>query len=160
MTQGELKALLSYDPETGVFRRFGKVMGNETGTNGKKYLKAVVKGKKYRLHRLAWLYAYGSMPEYEVDHINGNGCDNRIANLRQVTRKENCRNKRKPKNNTTGAVGVYACRRSGKWLAQIRVDNKMRHLGTFTVFADAVNARKQGESFYGFHDRHGETRPL
>jgi hypothetical protein len=77
ITQEELKRVLHYDPDTGVFTRRVTLSskakaGDIVGTNMRGYLQVCIHGKQYRLHRLAWLYVYGVFPEHETDHINGN----------------------------------------------------------------------------------------
>lgn len=66
-----------------------------------------------------------------VDHINGNGLDNRRCNLRMATRSQNCANARMYSNNKTGFKGVFY-RGKGRYRAMIRVDWKLKHLGTFS----------------------------
>ena len=71
----------------------------------------------------------------EVDHINGNGLDNRRANLRPVTSQQNKWNMRKQKRNTSGFKGVY---RNGKgWMAALAVNRKWVHIGTFKTPQEA-----------------------
>lgn len=64
-----------------------------------------------------------------VDHINGNTLDNRKANLRIVTRRQNSQNRHKPK--SSSYVGVYYHKESKKWRSQIMVSGRMLHLGCF-----------------------------
>lgn len=66
-----------------------------------------------------------------VDHINGNGLDNRRANLRQATHAENMRNRAMHRNNTTGLRGVSLEPSRGQYRACIKVDGRTRHLGRF-----------------------------
>ena len=111
ITQKELKDLLHYDPETGVFTwlksgKGRKANGETRGlTNG--YFTIRINWRQYKAHRLAWLYVYGVWPKGQIDHINHNTTDNRIANLREVTNQENHRNMSLSKNNTSGVTGVY-----------------------------------------------------
>lgn len=80
------------------------------------------------LHRLI----VGCGSEFKVDHINGNGLDNRRENLRRCTHAENSRNCRRHSNNRSGYKGVYlSLRRASEacWRAQIRVDGKKINLG-------------------------------
>ena len=95
LTQERLKEIAIYDPETGLFywsRSRGSLapIGKQIGwVSTKGYLKVTIDGVKYYLHRLAWLYTYGSFPKFTIDHINRITSDNRIVNLRDVTMDEN-----------------------------------------------------------------------
>lgn len=75
-----------------------------------------------------------------TDHINGNGLDNRRANLREATHAENCRNRRKGSRNTSGFIGVSWHTQRGKWRAQIKVQGRTRSLGMFLDPEDAARA--------------------
>ena len=55
-----------------------------------------------------------------------------------------------PKNNTSGVKGVSWNKACGKWSAQIKVDGKKKHLGTFSNLEDATKTRRQAERLYGF----------
>jgi hypothetical protein len=89
-----------------------------------------------RLHRL--LMAPG--PGLWVDHINGDGLDNRRANLRAVTRGQNAINRRTGTNNTSGFKGVSWHPEMKRWRADISVGGKRRHLGTFARPEEAAAA--------------------
>ena len=164
MTQKELKEVVSYNEETGVFTWINpnkytkynkeKELGGIDKTTG--YKTSFINGKKYRQHRLAWLYVYGEMPTEHIDHINHDRADNRIKNLRQVSRSENSKNQKIAKNNTSGFMGVYYLKKTNKWYGQIRIDNKLIHLGYFSDKADAIKARKDAEIKYNFHINHGQ----
>ena len=65
------------------------------------------------------------------DHINGDKTDNRLANLRDVTRLENARNMPRPKNNTSGVLGVSWSKSHGKWAARIKVEGRKLSAGHF-----------------------------
>ena len=85
--------------------------------NGKhRYLsmRAYINGQRYHIlmHRVVWAWHHGRLPTMQIDHINGNGFDNRIENLREVTQSENMRNQHrtwKP-NADTGLPGVCVCK--------------------------------------------------
>lgn len=169
ITQEELKKLLHYDPETGIFTwvktrggfaTAGQIAGSVREGGGKHYVRILLDGKRTRAHRIAWMYVYGYFPAEEIDHINGNGLDNRIVNLRQVSHIENCRNRRKPKNNTTGVMGVYRDRNTGGFMAQIRHEGRLNYLGSFPNIESAALARKRAEIELGFHENHGSERNL
>lgn len=160
-----VRQLFSYDPESGrLYWRPRKIHRSwDARWSGKEalsyrdnqgYLSGTLFGKKYRAHRVAWLHYYGEWPE-QVDHINGDRGDNRISNLRSVKSQDNCKNYGIPKDNKTGVLGVRKEPRTGKWTAQIRSDNKYKHLGTFVDFFEAVCARKRAELAMGFFEKHG-----
>jgi hypothetical protein len=69
----------------------------------------------------------------QVDHIDGNGLDNRRkTNLRMATRQQNSRNRRIGCNNTSGVKGVTWSKKAKKWRTMIMLNNKLKHLGYFT----------------------------
>lgn len=91
-------------------------------------------------HRLAWLYIYEEFPEKYIDHINCIRCDNKIKNLRCVSKLENSWNKRITKSNTYGVKGVHWSKIHHKWCARICFNKKRIHLGFFDdlEFAELV----------------------
>lgn len=169
ITQEELKKLLHYDPETGVFIRkvstakrmkIGDVAGWITLSNGKSYIRMSISYKPYLAHRLAWLYMTGRFPSGEIDHINGNGLDNRFNNIREVLPQINMMNKRVYASNKSGISGVYWHNRDHVWSSSISINNTRVNLGCFDNIFDAACARKSAEFIYGFHENHGSIRPL
>ncbi|MDW9644459.1 HNH endonuclease signature motif containing protein [Sinorhizobium meliloti] len=106
-------------------------------------------------HRVVWLLHSGEWPTHNIDHINGIRTDNRIANLRAVTKAENLRNRALSSKNTSGVMGVHWSAKDERWIAAIIHDGRYIHLGSFVAFDDAVAARKGGEREYGFHPNHG-----
>jgi hypothetical protein len=163
LEQGTLKKYLKYSKETGIFtwKNISKYHIEKNGSiagfiakNG--YVVIKINGKKYKAHRLAWLYVYGYMPKYGIDHINHNRSDNRIENLRDVSASINSKNRHKHKNNTSGFTGVGFVAKSNRWRARITVDGVVIYLGNFINFHEAVNARKNAEVLYGFHKNHGK----
>lgn len=118
---------------------------------GKKYWITCLDWKQYPVHRIVWAIANNSIPpvDMEIDHVNGNGLDNSPANLRLVTRGQNCRNlQRGRKDSKTGILGVCWNKKDKKWVAQIGVNRKMLFLGNFNAIEDAVAARKAAELEY------------
>ena len=100
------------------------------------------KQKKIKMHKLL-------LPEVKlVDHINGNGCDNRKCNLREATRSQNNMNKKLLSNNTSGVTGVYWAKNCNKWRAYITINHKRIDLGVFDIFEEAVTVRKAAEEKY------------
>ena len=157
LTADRLRAVLSYDPQSGQFRRLttsgGKPVGSIAGSlHYLGYVKIRIDNKFHLAHRLAWLYVHGQWPTAQIDHINGLKADNRIANLREATHSENGQNRPLQKNNTSGVAGVCWDSRNCHWQARIRVSNKVINLGTFADFSDAVAARLAAKpKFHKFH---------
>ena len=160
MTQKELKYLLIYDKDTGLFTRRRKWYGKDRGAlvgkaNGRGYVEIGLYGTLYLAHRLVYLYVDGEFPTNQVDHINHNRGDNRLSNLRLATNKDNAKNRGTHSLNTSGHVGVTWDGDRSKWYVQIKVDGINKFLGRFTRFEDAVEAREQANKKYGFHVNHG-----
>ena len=114
----------------------------------------IVLGNGVSAHRVAWALATGSWPTRNIDHINGNPADNRLANLRDVDQAENVKNARMYKNNTSGAVGVFA-RKDGRFNAYVRNGGVRKHLGCFSSFSEAKGASEKARAALGFSLRHG-----
>lgn len=142
ITHDRLKSLLIYDPDTGVFTRNGKVAGY-AHHSGYRYVG--IDKAKITEHRLAWFYCYGVWPVADLDHINRNRSDNRIANLREVSRSENCQNQPVRRSNKSGVTGVYYHKASGKWAASISIDKRQVHLGVYDTVEEAIAARRAAE---------------
>ena len=154
-TQKQLKQILKYDPKTGEFiwkvnRSSNARAGSVAGTLNNGYIQIMISGKIYYAHHLVWLYVYGYLPEHEIDHIDRNKSNNKINNLRHATRQCNARNIGLQCNNTSGIKGVYWHKQSDKWHAKIKVNNKLRHLGLFTDFTEAVCTRLAAEQCLGW----------
>lgn len=95
LTHSLLLELFHYDPGTGVFtHKQGRNKGEEAGwRNDDGYVYLTIKGTKYQAHRVAWYYATGSWPTFEIDHVDRVRDNNRIDNLRDVTHQVNAMNK-------------------------------------------------------------------
>jgi len=152
LTYEELHRQLVYNKLTGVFRwkisntnsvKIGSKAGCIDKLNG--YAVIGINNQIYLTHRLAWFYEYGYMPENMIDHIDRIKHHNWILNLRETSRQCNLRNTGNPKDNTSGVKGVYFCKKSNKWYAQIPKNKKQKVLGYYKDFDDAVCARLAGE---------------
>ena len=129
-----------------------------TFSRPRNYRKGAIFGDTHQAHRIVFALHYGRWPEGEVDHINGDGGDNRPKNLRDVSPTQNQRNRPEALNNTSGATGVYWSKRRRRWYAQIKVARKPIHLGSFVHKSDAIAARKAAELKFCFHPNHGRQR--
>jgi hypothetical protein len=126
MTQQELKELLHYDQDTGIFTwlvprannavKIGTIAG---GKSPKGYWRIKIYDKPYQAHRLAWLYVYSEFPKEYIDHINGSRSDNRICNLREATYQQNAFNQKMSSRNTSGVKGVHWSKADSAWIIKI-----------------------------------------
>lgn len=145
ITVDRVRELFSYEEHTGIitnktYRGAYALKGSEAGgIHPSGYLKIRIDGKHYFAHRVAWLYFYGVPPVSGIDHINGNKLDNRMSNLREANQKQNGHNRRVASvNNKLGFLGVYQKR--NKFVASIRVDGKLKQIGTFLTPEEAHEA--------------------
>lgn len=166
LTAEKLRELLHYDKESGIFTwkvrtsssvKVGDVAGRQ---NGDGYRLISVQSRDYLAHRLAWLYVHNSWPKDQLDHINRIRTDNRMANLREVTNKQNQQNRSKSSHNTSGHPGVSWHKQRSKWQATITHNYKLIHLGYFENLEDAVAARKAAEKFYWADTQIAEPAPV
>lgn len=164
------RRLLAYNPETGSLtwkprgdrdcprdggkRWNGRYAGREAFfVSPEGYRQGMVLRIMVRAHRLAWLIHYGEWPRNDLDHINGNRLDNRISNLREVTRAENCRNQKLRKTNKSGVIGVI--QKGSRWHANIMANGKQVFLGSFSTKEEAAAARQAASDKCGYHPNHG-----
>lgn len=147
---------LCYEPKTGVFRwrprpgsdreanRFnsryaGKPAGN---TGGDGYIRIRLDGDCYKAHRLAWKLVYGVEAD-EIDHINRDRADNRIANLRSCTRGANQQNYERH------SVGTQYCpdkSRKNPWIAHVMIQGRTVRLGSYATKAEAHAAYRAAKA--------------
>lgn len=144
ITSEELKEILHYDKNTGVFTwKKSKCHlikpGDIAGTFMKGYVRISIGSKIYLAHRLAWLYVHGVWPENQIDHKNNIRHDNRIINLRPVSNSGNQQNLKKArKHSSSGVLGVSVVKNG--FVARIRTSEGKKHLGTFRKIEDAEAA--------------------
>jgi len=132
----------TYDAETGfIYNRYMKILNN---FNTAEYISIGLKFNKKRYglygHQFAWYWVNKECVE-ELDHINGIRNDNRICNLRSVTRQQNNWNR-------TKAKGYYWSKNNQKWRAQIYLNKGQIHLGLFKTEQEARNAYLQAKEKY------------
>lgn len=157
LTAEEVHSLLLYEDGALFWKqlRKGKTGKRAGSQNDRGYRNVVINGKQQREHRLIWLMHYGSMPKGEIDHIDGNRSNNRIENLRDVTKVENMKNAKRNSRNKSGVMGVAW--HKGRCRAQVTENSHNKLLGSFDNLFDAVAARKSYEASHGYHENHGRT---
>jgi len=165
-----VRSILDYDPETGVFtwrprpiehfktERAWKIWNTRFsgtfagGVDGNGYCQIAIDNKRYKSHRLAWLYMTGEWPKDQIDHVNMTRADNRFCNMREATNSENGGNRGAQCNNTSGYKGVNWRNDKSRWRAKIRSNGKDIHLGYFDCpaaasFAYQISADKHHGEF-------------
>jgi len=154
ITQEIVKAWFRYDPETGRFawrklrssrsQPIGEALGS---INGNGYRLLTIDGKNYKASRLAWLYVYGQWPQNNLDHIDRDRLNDRIANLRDVSQSVNALNRALP-----SKLGIRGVSLNGKkYKARIvYAGRKARVLGSYSTPIYAHLIYKQiAELYYG-----------
>ncbi len=157
-TKERLHELLTYLPESGCFRRNvrtsqGNRAGDIVGVNpiSHGYSRISIDGIPCQAHVLAWIYHYGEIPHgMEIDHIDHNRNNNRLENLRLVSRHQNNGNAGLSLHNSSGYKGVSWFKRKRLWRAYIKKMGKQHHLGYFPSAEDAAMAyNKAAIAYFG-----------
>ena len=153
------RSIISYEPETGLFLWKKRVFNHKkyAGTIDwhRGYRKIVIDQVVHHEHRLAWFLHYGEYPKDPIDHINGNGYDNRICNLRLASTSKNNQNQYRP-DNSTGCRNVYRAP-SGSFYVTIKAFRKNMYIGSFDnlELADlvAIEARDKYHGEFAYERR-------
>ncbi len=174
-----LRKLLRYDPETG--KLFWRCRPVELFTDGRHsagrvcarwntryagreaftaldsfgYRVGAILNRRVSAHRVIWAMVHGVWPADVMDHIDGDPDNNILNNLKSTTQSVNMRNRKRPSDNTSGAVGVDWHKPKVAWRARIRDNGRNIHLGYFSDKADAITVRKAAEVKYGYSPTHG-----
>lgn len=144
ITAEYLRSILHYEPETGDFTwivppsNHGRLRNKPAGGTSTGYVLIKIDGRKYKAHRLAWLYVHGEWPAERIDHRDTDTFNNAITNLRLATQAQNCANA----NRWRGKSLPKGVRRtaSGRFQARIRFEHKLITIGTFDAVDDAARA--------------------
>lgn len=104
------------------------------------YIRVKVNNISYPAHHIVWFLNTGRLPDKDIDHINGNKSDNRISNLREVSRRDNIKN---TPHRSSNKLGVKHVRRLGNGF-QVRVDGKS--YGVYDSIDRAIEVRDSVES--------------
>lgn len=143
LTYEKVIEILRYEPENGVLERKlksgrWKTCGNKPICRG--YGHVGIGGKLYLAHQLIWLLTYGEWPENDIDHRDRNPMNNKIENLRVVTRQENQHNHGLRRDNSSGYIGVSFNKQRNKYHAQIALNGKRIFLGYYPTAEEAFTA--------------------
>jgi len=141
----------------------GKYAGKRAGRYGRSGYRVVgfSWGGKYthiKVHHIIWrLMTNKKIPDnLQIDHINGDRKDNRPSNLRLVSPRENGKNQKRHKTNTSGFPGVDV--KKGRYRARITHKGKQIHLGYFKTAEEAHEVWLEAKRDLGFLEGHGSER--
>ena len=178
LTREELHEVLEFDEELSRFRwkprmgddrrtkifntQFaGKLAGSlKKRTSGPTYRTIYIKGVNFHEHRLVWLHHNNKMPELFLDHVNGDGLDNRITNLRPATDAENSKNMAMQKSNSSGYTGVSWHKASNLYMVRAWKNGRLAFGGYFKKEDLLLAAARAAElrASLGYSPTHGLTR--
>lgn len=177
VTPDQMRAWIDYDPENGKLTwRYRDIsfFKNEksyksfntrfpgtpalASASGRGYLMGRIQEQTCMAHRAAWAIYHGVWPQGEIDHINGIRFDNRIQNLRDVSRSVNAKNvRRKP--GASGIYGVIWDKKMKRWRVTIYNNGRCIHLGCAKDLEQARIMRIAAQEKYGYHANHGVAVP-
>lgn len=162
LTYDVVKEMLRYEADTGrlywlerpahhfdtdVLRRRwnNRLAGKEalTAINGHGYRHGKVCNVSIKAHRVIWLLVYREFPKGVIDHIDRDKLNNRIENLRDVSKVVNSLNAKVYKNNRSGVTGVSWHKRTNRWLARGMARGRDVMIGRFDTREEAIAAREQ-----------------
>ena len=163
LTQELIGKALSYDPVTGYLiwktnlyskraipnKRAGSLV-KSTG-----YRNISLFGRTYLEHQLIWFICNGAWPSGQIDHINQIRDDNRIVNLRDVSKADNARNRSRNPNSKLGEHGIWYNMRTRKYVAEITLNGKKVYQKSFDDVEQAITERRAKSLELGFHENHG-----
>lgn len=114
------------------------------------YFYAYVGERLIPVQRIVWALHNGDPGNLDIDHIDQDKLNNKIENLRALTRSENMQNQTEAQSNnkTSGVRGVYRDSARRKWAAKITVNGKDIMIGRFYYIENAIAARQDAERKY------------
>lgn len=150
----QVRHRVNYDAATGEFSwnnppKHSQVRAGSIGNMNRGYKQISIDGVRYLAHRLAWFCHYGVWPAEQIDHINGDRSDNRIANLRLADYAINAQNRSKAyRNSRLGVLGVKWHKKQRKLVAAIRVNGRTKQLGSFSTVEEASRAYHEAKRLH------------
>lgn len=165
LTQELISKVLKYDPISGTLIWISNLHSKRAIPNSRAgslvkttgYRSITLFGYSYLEHHLIWFIYHGVWPSGQIDHINQIRDDNRISNLREVSKSENARNRKRRSQTVTGEHGIWYNRRTHKYVAEITLHGKKVYQKSFDDPDEAVRARKEQSLKLGFHENHGSN---
>ena len=163
LTQELVGKVLRYDPISGTLIWISNLHSKRAVPNSRAgslvkstgYRNISLFGRTYLEHHLIWFIHYGVWPSGQIDHVNQQRDDNRIVNLRDVSKAENARNRTRNPNSKLGEHGIWFNKRTHKYVAEITLNGKKVYQKSFTDLDQAIKERKEKSLELGFHINHG-----
>lgn len=163
LTQEQISKVLKYDAISGTLIWISNLHSKRVIPNSRAgsvvtstgYRSITLFGTKYPEHILIWFIHYGVWPNGQIDHINQQRDDNRIVNLRDVSKSENARNRSRNPHSKLGEHGIWFNSRTFKYVAEITLNGKKVYQKSFDDIDEAIKERKAQSLKLGFHENHG-----
>lgn len=155
---------IAYDPLTGIFkwkesgkgRRKDLIAGCVKQKGNNIWRRIVIDGQEYTSGQLAWIIMKGEIPEFIIDHIDGNPLNDKWENIRRGDNSIDQRNAKLNRRNRTGVAGVKFMPKENQYHAFIGTGKDgQKYLGCSKDFFEAVCLRKSAENKLGYSYRHG-----
>jgi len=169
-----IRSLLRYDPKTGNLfwiacpvpagktqaATWESLKNRPAGQRKENRVVVIIDGRAYQAHQLAFFLPCGRWPAAGINHINGDGLDNRLVNLREASHEQSMQSRKRHRNNKSGFPGVRWHPRAGKWEASVRYRGRLKYLGLFeTAELAAKAARSARQELFGAFFRDAAGRP-
>ena len=149
-----------YKTDRGFLIAKSKLLGKTIGISAGGYIRVNICVNRARAslpaHRVIWCMHHGIPKGMMIDHIDGDGENNRIENLRLSDSMLNAINSKMPKNNTSGIMGVSFHKGDNRWLARARLMGKNYRVGAFASADEAgaaIERFRENMSFSALHGR-------
>lgn len=110
---------------------------------GIEYRRVKICKRKFPVHRIIWFLHYGSFPKDMIDHIDRDGSNNKISNLREATNAQNQWNTTKNRKNSTGYKDVFWNKKDSLYYVMIHDGISQKYFGCFKKLEDAVQRAEQ-----------------
>lgn len=163
LTQELIAKVLKYDALSGTLIWISNLHSKRVVPNSRAgslvkstgYRNISLFGRTYLEHQLIWFICNGVWPKGQIDHINQIRDDNRIVNLRDVSKADNARNRSRNPNSKLGEHGIWFNIRTNKYVAEITLNGKKVYQKSFDDIDVAINERRIKSLELGFHTNHG-----
>ena len=163
LTQDLIAKVLKYDALSGTLIWISNLHSKRAIPNSRAgslvkstgYRNISLFGRTYLEHQLIWFICNGVWPSGQIDHINQIRDDNRIVNLRDVSKADNARNRSRNPNSKLGEHGIWYNMRTRKYVAEITLNGKKVYQKSFDDVEQAITERRAKSLELGFHTNHG-----